>query len=535
MFPVRNLSKYGVIADNDPYTLPTEAWSMAVNVRFHAGGIERAPVLRTVVGLATANPRYITSNTPSTGFNTMYQAYLNGTVSNIENGTETDISESTWTPSDQEAPFTSCHLADVFYVNRSDRVPWSLKTSDTAFHDLTVWDSTWRAKILRSAGGALCAFNITKSGTETPTMIKTSEFALAGAVPSSWDETDPTSNATENILAEMRGEITDAQNLGEIVIVYGLEEAWTMTADGSEEVWVYHKLFDDAGSINANCSVEVDKQHYVFGLHDLWRHDGTSKASIADQRVRDFIFSTINMKKANRCFVHYNEKLKEVYFCYPSADAYTGFPIIDGCNRAAVYNIPEDNWTFYDLPYIYGMTEANVDTVTTWATTTLTWDTAGGTWADQDDSLKRLTVMCGDSDSVSGVGRNVYALDLQGLGSIVALPVDLNATKGWSLYRDGIDLDEVGVDLVGYKLCSSIFPQMRLEVSALPVTFTVGSNDYFSQVPIYSAPQTYDGNTLYKLDFNTSGRYLSVIIQQNDYHSFRFTGMDFDLNVTGEF
>jgi hypothetical protein len=365
-------------------------------------------------------------------------------------------------------------------------------------------------------------------------MVKTSEFALADTVPSSWDETDPTTDATENILAEMRSGITDAQNLGEEIIVYGLEEAWTMTADGSEEVWSYHKLFDDAGSLNANCSIEIDKQHYVFGLYDIWRHDGTSKASISDQRVRDFVYQSIDMSKSNRCFVHFNERLKEVYFCFASGDRGVGFPINDGCNRAAVYNIAEDNWTFYDLPYVYGAAEANIDTVDTWTSTTLTWSTAGGSWLDQDDSLKRISVMCGDVDATTGVSRSIYAFDLQGPGSVVSLPVDIKATLGWTLERDGIDLDEVGADLRGYKLCSSIYPQARLETDAQPLTFEVGSNDYFNQSPIMSAPQTYDGNTLYRLDFNTSGRYLKMLISHNDWNYIKLSGIDFDLDVLGE-
>jgi hypothetical protein len=327
--PVRGLSKYGIITDVDPYDLPPEAWSFGVNVRFHSGSVERAPVFRNILTLATASPRFCTANTPTNSFSSILVAYLNGSVAKIVSGIETDISISGYTPSDAEAPFTSCHLGDVFYINRNDRVPWALRTADTQFQELANWDNTWRTNILRACGGALCAFNITKGGITFPSMVKTSEFALADTVPSSWDETDPTTNATENILAEMRSGITDAQNLGEEIIIYGLNEAWQMVADGSENIWAYHKLFDDAGSINANCSVEIDRQHYVFGLNDIWRHDGTSKASICDQRVRDFIFSSINMSKSNRCFVYYNSKLKEVYFCYVSDDKGVGFAPVD--------------------------------------------------------------------------------------------------------------------------------------------------------------------------------------------------------------
>jgi hypothetical protein len=41
-FPVGNLAKYGLLADPDPYTLPPEAWSAAVNVRFRMIKFQKA-------------------------------------------------------------------------------------------------------------------------------------------------------------------------------------------------------------------------------------------------------------------------------------------------------------------------------------------------------------------------------------------------------------------------------------------------------------------------------------------------------------
>jgi hypothetical protein len=163
-----------------------------------------------------------------------------------------------------------------------------------------------------------------------------------------------------------------------------------------------------------------------------------------------------------------------------------------------------------------------------------TWATVGGTWLDQEDSLKRITVMVGDADATAGVSRSLYAFDQQGPGSTVALAVDTNATKGWTLERDGIDLDELGADLKGYKLLSSIYPQARLEGGASPVSISVGSSDFFNDDVIMSAAQTYDGAQLYRLDFNVSGRYLKIIAVHDDYHYIKLTGLDLDLDVLGE-
>jgi len=330
----------------------------------------------------------------------------------------------------------------------------------------------------------------------------------------------------------------DAQALGDVMFIYGLEETWIMYADGSDNVWANKKVFDDVGAINANCSIEVDKRHYVFGLNDIWAHDGTSKVSISDQRVRNFVFGTMNLTETNRFFVSYNAKMKEISFNYVSEDALVSFPRVpsngSGCNRAAVYNIVENTWTFDDLPYVFGVSEANVDTVTAWDTSTSTWSSIGGTWLDQGDSLKRVAIMIGDTNTDAGLTKSLYAFDLEGLGSVVALPVDENATKGWQLSRDGIDLDEVGAPLRGYKLISSIYPQARLETDAEPIEFSFGSADYFNNEVVMTDAQTYDGDALYKLDYNAAGRYLMMHMAHDDWHYVNITGFDLDLDVLGD-
>jgi hypothetical protein len=49
---VRALSQYGVVTDVDPYNLPLNAWSMAVNARFNGASVLRARVFRGVASVA---------------------------------------------------------------------------------------------------------------------------------------------------------------------------------------------------------------------------------------------------------------------------------------------------------------------------------------------------------------------------------------------------------------------------------------------------------------------------------------------------
>jgi hypothetical protein len=535
---LRDVAKYGIISDGDPFNLPPEAFSAGVNVRFRNGKITSGPVFRNVLHLGTSDPRFTFSSNPTQGLDLLFVGYLNGTVSRIASGVESAYSIASYSTSSVDALWSSTVLAGVTYVNRSDRSPWYLRNSDTQFQNLVGagWDGTWSCAILRACSGALVALNVTKGATAYPTMVKTSSIPTAGIVPASWDQTVPATLATENILAEMQGPITDGCPLGNDLIIYGFKEAWLMHADGSTAVYDYNKLPFQKGAINANCSVEWDGKNVVFGPDDVWMHDGNSEKSIIGGRNRDFLFGSLNLSKSNRCFVKINPRLNEIVFAYVSGDGLTSFNsgLIGGCNKQAVWNYVDDTWTFDDLPGVYSATEANLTTSLTYTTVTATYDTIGGSYQDQEDGFKRTSVYVGEVSTTYGLSTSLYAFDLFGQGSTVSYSVDINATKPRYLERDGVDLDQLNVDLKDYKLLRSIYPQARLGSGAANLMLAAGASDGFNVPAGVTAYQPYNGNDLYKCDFNIAGRFLSYRLSFSDYKELTITGFDFDFKLTGK-
>jgi hypothetical protein len=537
---LRNLGQYGVITDVDPYDLPPNAFSMAVNARFRNNRATRAPVFRDVLALGTSNPRYLASELQNSGLDLIFIGYLNGTVTRFVSGAETNYSVSGYTPNTAEAAWSSCHLADLFYINRPDRAPWVLASGASSFEVLPNWPGSTTCGLIKSYASALVALNVTESGTNFPTVVRTSSFALAESVPTSWDYTNPATNATRNVLAEMEGPITDANILGNVLIIYSLEQTWVMNFDGSAEIFDYVQLPWSKGAVNANCSIQIDGQHYVFGSDDIWTHNGTSEQTIADQRVKDFIFGALDTTKLNRCFIAHNPLYKEIAFCFCSGDAYTGFApdpsgTVTGCNRAAVYNYGTQTWTFDDLPYVYMGARGSVDQSLTYATVTSTYQTIGGTYQSLDGSFVRVPLFVGDTNANYSLTENLYAFDPYGPGSQSTAPVDTNATLGMTLYRDGVDLDDLDEDLQGFKRISYIVPQGRLDANALgDLMFTFGASDGFNDAPVFTTPMGYDGDVNYKIDINQAGRYLSYQATWDDYHYVTLSGFDFAYDVEGE-
>lgn len=527
------MDKFGVITDVDGFDLPPQAWSFGLNVRFKDGRVQSAPVWRGVSELSQTSPRFIFNADRADNSSTTFVGYLDGTVTKWTASNEADVSIDDFTPASAEVEWSSCMLAEVIYVNREDRPLWALEPTDVNFSVAANWDASWRAKVVRAYAGALIALNVTKGGFRYPTMVKTSDIVIdPGAQPPSWDHTNPTTNAVENPLTEMRGEILDAQTLGGSLVIYSGTQAWLMTADNSDDVYSFRKLPFNVGVINTNCVLEVDSKHFGFGPDDLWMHDGMQKVSIVSGKNRELIYRTMVAKKASQFFVSHNEARKEISFCYVSADQHVSFDGT-GCNRAFVYNYENQTGVFDDLPLVFSSVYTTVNlSEQTWENVTDSWSVAGGTWSDLEDGFKKVPLFVGES--AGSLTAQVYARDPYGLGSSVNRPVDENATRNALLERTGIDLDELDVNLSGYKHILAIYPQGRLDGDAAPIEFSFAAVDYAEDQYVWSAPQTYDAGELYKCDFTSGGRFLGIRMVYPDFRTMSLSGMDLDVEVTGE-
>lgn len=300
---------------------------------------------------------------------------------------------------------------------------------------------------------------------------------------------------------------------------------------GGTFIFNFRKVFDDAGVINKNCIVEVEGKHFVFDRDDIYVTDGNSRQSICDGRVREYIFSGIDYSKSDQCFVVHNTELEEIYFCYHTGDDMVEYADGDACNRAAVYNYKEDVWSFQDLPNVVTGTNANVNTVLSYASATQTYASVGGSYHDQESQYTRHTVMV--SSVGGGVSENrLYGLDLVDEGSL-ALDVDPSVSLPVFLERVGIDLDEQGVPLSGYKVITSVVPQISTPNSDGNFKFTFGAATTPNATPNYGTAVTFDALNGYKVDTRISGRYLSYKLTSDTLKDFAFSGMDADVVVTG--
>jgi hypothetical protein len=533
--PIRNLGSTGVLTDPNPYNLPITGFTSGNNVRFDEGKVRRSPVFRNVKDNLGFDPRAAFGVVPDSGFDTVVMVSDDYVIQEYANNTVLNRSGSITSVSDPRA-FTMSSLADVTYINRPDRVPAYRLGGGANFADLPNWDSTWRTAALRPFGDFMLALNVTEGAINYPNRVRFSNLVSANSVPDSWDEADTTKSAGFNDLVQMQTSIVDGAQLGTNFVIYSSTEAMLVEFVGGTFIFNFRKLFGDEGVINQNCIAEADGKHFVFGTADIYVTDGTTRVSICDEKTRNFIFTGLNFANADRCFVQHNKVLDEIMFCYQSGDSNVNFPDTDRCNRAAVYNIRNNSWSFYDLPNVSAGTTANVDTVATYASSTGTYNAVGGSYYDQEDSRNRHTLMVGNIDTANGISSSkLYGLDLSDEGSM-AFNVDTEATKPPFVERIGIDLDEIREPLDGYKVVTRMLPQVATRNSTnTTLTVEFGASDLPNNTPTYSTTTTFDIASDYKVDSRAAGRYLSYKFSKSpsDYADFELSGFDLDVTTTG--
>jgi len=533
--PIRDLGAVGVVTDVEPFNLPFNAFTRAKNVRFINNSIEHAPIFRDVHDLgAVDKPAFVYGLFQQDGYDTTLVVTDAFKVYEVANSAQITVFNGN-APNPNQRPYTGCSLANVEYINRTDSTPIYRGPTNATFSTLPNFVPNAVCISLRSYGDFLIALNMTEGGVEYPTRVRYSDLVLANQIPSTWDASDITNSAGFNDLVQMMTPIVDGLALGTNFYVYSSDQVWQMEFVGGPFIFNFRKAFDNGGCINTNCVVELDSKHYVFDNEDIYMHDGITKQSICDKRVRNYIFSGLDRSKVDKCYVQHNKNLEEIYFCYHSGDDLAIYTDSTHCNRAAAYNYRADTWSFMDLPNTASGASSNVNAVETFDTITQTYANVGGSYHQQDSqfsiySLVASRAYTGDYETISS--NRVLAIDLVDRG-FLARPSLPELKFDAVLERVGIDLDEAQIPLSGYKVINRIYPQVMTVSSNPHIKFQFGASQYATEVPVYATEVNFNMADDYKVDSRMAGRYLSYRVSLPTPKDFTLSGFDLDLQIIG--
>lgn len=562
--PVRELGKVGALPDSNPYNIPLNGFNDANNVVFREGNITRAPVFKqfyaavksskswadfgtdtwasassvtfeTAQGGNTNTSRFLGSYSDASNGEVVFVCDNDGTVRAYPGGTLQFVTPGSGVVTNEE-PWAHGLVGGLSMLSRNGMVPYARNLlSDSTYLSLgtnTTWGSTTTASVVRAYNDFFVALNVTKGSTNYPTMVKWCDPVQYGSAVSAmdWDATSTVNSAGENVLGEMTTPIKDGLKLGTQFIIYSDDQVWIMEYTGSSLVFNFRRLFSTGGVINVNCVTEVEGKHFVFGVDDIYVHDGATKKSLADNRVRRAIFKNLDISKAKRFFVVHDPVGSFIYFCYYTRQSETGYVGTDFCNKAAVYNYREDSWSFMDLPNVAGGTNTKLAiTPGTYSTVNQGYANYTSSFIGFDGNTPRFPVMLGVTDTNNGLSESrVYAVDLPMLSSI-NLAVHPETIKPAWVLRSGIDLDEAQAGLRGYKYINNVVPQMEFDSSYGAFNWQIGATDTAGGPIVYSTDYNYNPSQDYMINCRAFGRYLAYKVTVDTADNFRFSGFDADV------
>jgi len=532
---INSIGKVGAITDVPGHELPAEGWTNSRNIRFLDGFAMRmcGEELNTE-GTPPVAPTYLfPAPTPTT----LFWVYTNlAKVYAVAGSTHTNITRQV---ASVDVDYTGAldnkwnggWLNGVLILNNGVDLPQSWNPMQVAtklvnlpnFSEPGVTDL--RAKVIRPFSNFLIGLDISKDSTRFPTMVKWSNRADPGTVPTSWDPASTIEDTGEVSLSETPGFLVDSLPLGNINIIYKENAIIRMQKTGGQFIFNFDSISHQAGAMAIGCMTEFKPgQHLVLTAdRDIVVHNGQAVSSVLTKKNRRYIETIIDGTVFARSFVVSIPGRKEVWVCYPRVnDTY--------CTEAAVFNTVDATWSFKDISETVDMKTGAFDpnsTLSTWASQTDTWDVVTGTWATS-------AFMKGTPSTLGAfpVAVDIRKMDTgQKLGSTVYN--SLLERQGLAIIGQGKD-GTPKVDVGHTKLVTELWPEIE---AAATSTFdiSVGSQEKRTDPIDWEGPYTFQPSVDSHLDFLRDGKYISVRIQSSSEDEWKLFGYTLNMKVTGRY
>lgn len=508
--PIKDLGQFGIHADQLGAELAPNVFTSGQNVRFRNGYVERVGGESAAFTTPAVDPYWITNYVTTTA---RYWVHAGLAAVYADNGsTRTDITGTAPTGTADDR-WTGGSFSGVLVMNNGVDQPmyWGGDVLNN-LATLTGWDSNWRCKSLRPFKNFLLALNVTKSSTNYPHMVKWSDAAIPGAIPSSWDETDATKLAGEQDLAETADLIVDGEQLGDIFVVYKERSRWGIQFIGGNDVFRFFRLPGDDGLLARGQIAVVPQGHVFMTAGDVKIHSGGNAESILDGKMRAYIFDQIDSDNYGRSFLAVQPQRKEVWICFPSAGN-------EACNMAVIWNWQYNTLGTRDLNQAtYGAAGLLPPSVSS-----STWDGDSEAW--QDDATSWNQDPSNPSDA---------RLLLTSLAPSILI-VDSSTKFSGADYTSRVQRSNLDFgDGYQYKICRGLIPRVDAPTGTV-LSFQIGGSPSAELGPAWSDPVSFTVGTDFKIDSFASGRYISYRISSASGQIWKVRSVDFDIVQGGKF
>jgi hypothetical protein len=434
----------------------------------------------------------------------------------------------------KEINFTSIYGINI--VNTSTYTPLKLDFSNGRMIEIKHWGE-WDVnepnpipsycEVFTNYKGFYIALNMTENGINLGNKIRWSD--VINPTPFSdvdsnfedplWHDNDPRLLSGFSFLPDESDQIKAAERMNNKLYIYCLRSVHVMNYIGGEFVFSFDQIFSDDGAISKYCVQEVENYHFVVGLNDIYIHNGNTKKSIGQDRVKNKIYTETRDLTKIRLFK--NQKNKEIFLYYNKDDE----PFSE---IIAVYNYDKDKWTYIEAPEISDITRGPRfnGVVRTWNDLKIEyinfnkpkWEDITDVWSEWNK-----TTVYDDFYYISPATNKVYRADYTHKHD--------GAYYKSFVERIGIDLDQEIGSTYPIKIIKQALLQLR---GSGPAKIKFGGSYGPVQIIKWGDYKDFTLNDrFYKVDLRTTGRYLSYRLEVDSSGFFEIDGMDVSFTERG--
>lgn len=506
---LENLGQPGFTPDVAELALPPGAWNDCRNVRYRDGAVEKCRGYVQALGDLSATAIYAQSITDGINY---FWVYGSNTVMYATDGaTHANINGTIALNATDDLGFTGGAFHGHILINDGASIPQSWVPSlGNNLTSLTAWPVAVTAKVLRPFKDFIFALRVNDGISYNPRVLRWSDRAGQGALPLSWDFSDPTNQAGINELGQTPDQIIDCLPLRDSLIIYKEFHTWIADYIGGGDVFGFRQLFSQLGMLTENCATSFNSNQVVLSDNDLVLHNGNDAQSLADKRTRRWLFNRIDSNRFKRSFMITDHRNRTVKVCFPE----TG---VDWPNLALCWNWAEDTFHVEELggPKTFAATGIIPGTAVSFDSEVGSFNAAVGTFDEETynafltrilltDATRKRAYQDDSGEDFDGVPMNCYTT------------------------RTGMSFSG---DLGRIKRLKRLFPQV-IGTPGDELRFFIGTRAAQNDATSWQGPFTFTIGSSYKIDLRVTARLLDLRIEYRDTNPFRlhYLGIEHELD-----
>lgn len=384
----------GVAADPPANEVSEEFYTGARNVHFREGFASRVLGSRAAYGTIPVDVLHmLNARLATTNFWLFFGA---DEIHANETSNSDDVTGAALTPVTQPWQWSTTLLNGVPVVTNGLDLPryWAGAVV-TPFADLPGWPAGTVCKSIVAFQFHLVALDIDGPAGHFEDQVKWSDAAEPGAVPATWTP-GADNEAGDAIIGDAPGPNLCGVPLRGSLFIYKRSSVYSMDYIGGEDVFQFRQVFSNTGALTRHSVADLsDGRHFVVGDGDIYITDGVGRRSVAQDRMRDFVFNQLDQDNYENLFCVYHRAKNEVWVCFPEQGS-------QYCTLAAVYDVAHDAFGVRVLPDVTCAAIGVVNDTSpseAWVDQTYTWASASRLWNQPNYSLAVESLVIGYGDT----------------------------------------------------------------------------------------------------------------------------------------